>query len=119
MAFLVDELLGKRWSRQEGEFTGTEDATEVQIENEAACACVTGIPIQKVSIEGQEVTLIGLPLIFQQFQEDSKSPSDATKKELLETVKIYNPVPAGAEDTYATVILHEYAIFCNGEEPVT
>jgi len=119
MAFLVDELLGKRWSRQEGEFTGTEDATEVQIETEAACACVTGIPMQKVSIEGQEVTLIGLPLIFQQFQEDSKSPSDATKKELLETVKIYNPVPAGAEDTYAEIILHEYAIFCNGKEPVT
>jgi len=115
MAFLVDELLGKRWSRSEGEFIETEEPSESQAKTEAACACGSGIPIQKVSIKGQEVTLIALPSIFQQFQEARKPPSDATKKELLETVKIYNPVPAGAEETYAETILQEYSIFYNGK----
>ena len=119
MAFLVDELLGKRWSRGEGEVIETEKHSEPQAETEATCACGSGIPIQKVRIKGQEVTLIGLPLIFQQFQEDSKPPSEAIKQEMLETVKIYNPVPDGAEETYAEIILHEYAIFCIVKETLS
>jgi len=118
MALLVDELLGKRWSRSEGEFIEPEESAELQEETEATCACGSGIPIQKVHIEGQEVSLIGLPLIFAQFQEDQKQPSDELKQELLETVKVYNPVPVGAEKPYAETILREYAIFYNGKETI-
>lgn len=116
MAWLVDELLGKRWSRTGGEFIETVESSKPDIQKEATCECGSGIPIQKVSIEGQEITLIGLPLIFQQFQEDNKLPSNGLKGELLETVKIYNPVPAGAEESYADIILREYALFCNEGE---
>ena len=51
-------------------------------------------------ISGQEVTLVGLPLIFQQFREAGKAPSQATLRELMETVKIYNPIPVEAETAY-------------------
>jgi uncharacterized metal-binding protein len=118
MAFLVDELLGKRWSRTDGKFTETEEPAETQTEVEASCACGSGIPVKKVIIEGEEITLIGLPLIFEQFLEDQKQPSKELKQELLETVKIYNPVPVGAEEPYAKTILGEYANFYNGKEKI-
>lgn len=116
MAGTVDELLGKRWSRREGVFIETEPVLETEEFVEATCACGSGIPIQKVVIEGQTVTLIALPAIFQQFWESGKPPSDGTARELLETVRIYNPIPAGAEETYATTLLREYAAFSEARE---
>ena len=78
---------------------------------EATCACGSGIPVQKVRIDGQTVTLIALPLIFEQFRDAIKLPSDGTARELLEQVRIYNPVPAGDDETYAVALLRDYAAF--------
>ena len=66
-------------------------------ESVATCSCGSGIPVQKLVIAGEAVTLVGLPLILQQFHEAGKSPEENTARELLETVKIYNPVPVEAE----------------------
>jgi uncharacterized metal-binding protein len=116
MAVMVDELLGKGWSRSESQFTEGHKPIKTQEGTQANCECGSGIPVQKVVIEGQEVTLIGLPLIFQQFREEGKPPSDQIKEELFDTVKIYNPVPVESEAIYADTILGEYAIFCSEEE---
>ena len=113
VADLVDELLEKKWSRRTGTFI--EEApppVEAQEPVEATCSCGSGIPIQKVSIDGQVVTLIALPLIFQQFREAGKAPDNGIVRELLDTVKVYNPIPAEAEDAYAAALLREYAAFC-------
>ena len=48
----VDELLGKAWNRREGKFAG--DVT--QVEEVATCSCGSGIPIQTVCVNGQEMT---------------------------------------------------------------
>jgi hypothetical protein len=117
----VDKLLGKRWDRRAGTFAGPQDASiasEDSVENEkaATCSCGSGIPIQIMIISGQEVTLVGLPLIFEQFHEAGKAPSQATLHELMETVKIYNPIPAEAETAYTTAIAGEYAIFWGQKE---
>ena len=61
---------------------------------EATCSCGSGIPVQKVQIDGQAVTLVALPLIFEQFRQAGKQPR-RDGRELLEAVKIYNPIPAG------------------------
>ena len=119
----VDELLGKRWDRRAGTFARPQDASiasEDNVENEkvATCACGSGIPIQIMIISGQEVTLVGLPLIFQQFHEAGKAPSQATLHDLIETVKIYNPIPVEAETAYTTAIAGEYATFW-GQKEVT
>ncbi len=117
MADTVDMLLGKSWDRRAGSFVELDavlptpvEATET--EKVAACSCGSGIPVQKVQIKGQEITLIALPLIFQQLQESGKQPSDATGRELLETVRIYNPIPAGEDEQYLGAILQEYIKFC-------
>jgi len=114
-AELVDELLGKKWDRRAGEFIGeakTEAATELV---EATCSCGSGIPVQKVTIDGQVVTLIALPGIFQQFRDADKPPGGGVLRELLEAVKIYNPVPAEQEASYLMVLEQEYAAFCAKE----
>jgi uncharacterized metal-binding protein len=122
LADLVDELLGKRWNRREGAFVEPLENTRAEAETQAGeavvatCSCGSGIPIQSVIIDGQKVTLIALPLIFQQFCEAGKQPSTATVSELLEAVRVYNPIPSGAEEAYANTILREYAAFCTEKE---
>lgn len=83
-----------------------------EIEEKAAtCSCGSGIPIQKIDIEGQEISLLALPLIFQQFREAGKKPCDVTFSELMGTVKIYNPIPGEKEQTYTAVIAQEYTAY--------
>ena len=114
---LVDELLKKRWNRTSGVVEET-STPEVQEPVQATCSCGSGIPVQEVIINGQKVTLMALPLIFQQFRDAAKLASQDTTRELLETVKIYNSVPAGEEDAYAALLSREYAAFCEKEEIV-
>jgi hypothetical protein len=114
VAGLVDELLQKHWNRTAG---AVEEGTtrEVQENVKATCSCGSGIPVQDVVINGQAKTLIALPAIFQQFREAGKHASPDTTRELLESVKIYNPIPLGEDEAYAAVLAKEYAIFCEKE----
>jgi uncharacterized metal-binding protein len=118
LADQVDELLDKRWSRRAGTFAEADvvptEATESVV---ATCACGSGIPVQTVAVEGQMVTLVGLPLILAQFHDSGKPISEGTTRELLETVKIYNPVPAGEEEAYTAALAREYTEFCQRKEP--
>ncbi len=116
VADLVDDLLGKHWDRRAGVFAEEGPKPEAQEPIEATCLCGSGIPIQKVVINGQTVTLIALPTIFQQFHDAGKTLTDESVHELLETVKIYNPVPAGEESAYVTVLRREYATYCKKQE---
>ena len=82
---LVDELLHKHWNRT----TGTsEEAVSSEAEEpvQATCSCGSGIPLQDVVINGQMVTLMALPVIFQQLYDAGKPASQGTVRELLETV---------------------------------
>jgi hypothetical protein len=113
---LVDELLGKHLDRQAGSFVEPQADSAVSESTEetgkvAACSCGSGIPTRTVQIDGQDVVLIALPLIFEQFQGAGKLQSDTTARELLDTVKLYNPVPEGADEQYKTVLMREYAAF--------
>lgn len=120
VALKVDEFLGKAWSRLEGEFKeAVPENTEVQEAVEAACSCGTGIPVQTLIIEGKKVKLIALPLIYEQFRETGKVPGDDVADELLNTVRIYNPIPEGAEKAYAKALVEEYDHFLQVEEPIS
>ena len=50
--------------------------------------------------------------------EAGKPPAEGTVRELLEQVKIYNPVPAEDEPAYAAVLAREYAAFCTKQEVI-
>lgn len=113
VAHLVDDLLGKKWSRRKGAFVDDEilfaAAAEPKI---AACACGSGIPVQTVDVAGEKVALIALPVLFEQFQQAGKQPAPDIISELLTQVKIYNVVPAGAEAAYEEMLAREYALYC-------
>jgi len=114
MAELVDELLQKHWNRTAGAVE--ENALPVAQEPvQATCSCGSGIPVQDILVNGQTVTLIAMPLIFQQLYEAGKPASPDSAKELLSAVKIYNPIPAGEDEAYAAVLSREYAVFCEKE----
>jgi uncharacterized metal-binding protein len=111
VAELVDELLQKHWDRTTG---AVEEIAAFQVQEpvQATCSCGSGIPVQDIIVNGQTVTLIALPLIFQQFRESGKTASPDTTLELLEAAKIYNPIPPGEEDAYTASLRREYAAFC-------
>jgi hypothetical protein len=117
VAVLVDELLQKHWNRTAGAVEET-IATEGQEPVQATCSCGSGIPVQDIVVNGQTVTLIALPLIFQQFCDSGKPTSPDTTRELLDSVKIYNPIPPGEEDAYAAALRHEFAAFCEQQGAV-
>ncbi len=115
----VDELLGGRWNRRTGQFEEpTEQKGSLSLDEEAVvatCSCGSGIPIQDVVVDGQTVTLIALPLIFDKFRQSGKLPTQESGADLLEAVRIYNPIPQGAEESYLKAILREYAAFLERE----
>jgi uncharacterized metal-binding protein len=125
-AALVDELLTKRWSRRDGDFLDesvSEDAAQAltpDIENTtepvvASCACGSGIPVQKISVNGDEMTLVALPLIFEKFQQVGKPPTPETLKELLDMVLIYNPIPDELNQALLNTLSREYESFYKGK----
>jgi hypothetical protein len=118
-ASMVEDLLEKRWSRRQGAFVD-ELAIVIPVvqEKTAACACGSGIPVQTLTVSGRVETLIALPAIFEQFRQAGKSPSAEVGRELLATVAIYNPIPAGEDEAYLAVLLQEYRDFCAQGETV-
>jgi uncharacterized metal-binding protein len=114
---LVDGLLHKHWNRTAGAFEETA-TPEVQEPTQATCSCGSGIPVQDIVINGQTVTLVALPLIFQQFHDSGKAASPETTRELLETLKIYNPILLGEDETYMALLSREYVVFCEQQGAV-
>jgi hypothetical protein len=116
IAASVDELLGKHWDRTTGSIVdvdafGVLSGDGKETAKVATCSCGSGIPVQKVQVNGQEVTLIALPLIFEQFRQEGKPSSEATSKELLDTMKIYNPIPEAESGQYLAMLSREYLSF--------
>ncbi len=109
----VDELVEQEWSRKLGQPIQVDEVEPQPTAGKAepeitACACGSGIPVQKVIINGREVQLVGLPLIFQQFYEAGKTPNSATLVELMATIKIYNTIPADEDQAYSEGVRNAY-----------
>lgn len=121
IAGLVDELIEKRWSRRKGEFLedpGIPVIQEAPRATQASCSCGSGIPVKEVTIDGRPVVLVALPLIFEQQHSAGRKVQDINLKELIETVRVYNPIPSGQEELYGVVLKEEYAFFCEQMEAV-
>jgi uncharacterized metal-binding protein len=112
----VDELLGRQWNRRMGELIPLDTIDEAptltaQDSNTATCSCGSGIPVQKIIVAERQVTIVGLPLIFQQFSEAGKKPNSETVSELMTTIKIYNSISATDEPEYRQAVETAYALF--------
>jgi hypothetical protein len=121
IADLVDEALEKRWNRRSGNFVEVDPAMELGVLSQepviATCSCGSGIPVGEVMVEGHLVTLIALPLIFEQLRLADRRSMSGLARELLEMVKIYNPIPPGADEVYGEALLREFTAYCSEKEP--
>jgi uncharacterized metal-binding protein len=113
LAALVDHLLGKQDRSGRGEEEPTPSAARQQ-GGTVGCSCGSGIPLQKVTIDGHTVELMALPLIFRHLRETGRNPGEAGD-ELLALAKIYNEVPPQEEKSYREAMLREYEVFCQKE----
>jgi uncharacterized metal-binding protein len=114
----VDDLLGKkrpagieieaRAPASEGEPGGMVAAT---------CSCGSGIPVTQLQINGHRVEVLALPAILEQFREMGKPVNGATAGELMEAVKVYNPVPDDEEAGWREAVLREYTRHVASAEP--
>ena len=57
----------------------------------------------------------GNPDMIEQYREAGKRPSPETVTELLEQLRIYNPVTPEAEPAYREMLAREYGLFCEEE----
>ena len=73
--------------------------------------------VTKLTIDGRTVECVALPLIFRHFRAQGLGHDEDAARELLETVKIYNAVPAEAEAGYRNAVMLEYAAYCQREDP--
>jgi len=114
LAALVDQALGK----EAGAAPAVEEPTSAPHgeEREVACSCGSGVAVTNLTIEGETVELLALPLIFRHFHERGSGQDEEAARELFETVKIYNAVPPKAEASYREAVLREYAAFCQKEK---
>ncbi len=114
MAFLVDEVLGTGAAQSPSNRPDAQGGVEAR---EATCSCGSGVPVTKLTISGQVVEVVALPLIFRQFQQDGRGQDEESKRDLFETVKVYNAVPLETEQAYREAVLREYAVFCQKGNP--
>jgi hypothetical protein len=110
IATRVDEVLGTRRVRQP--VVAAAGETEIPGPTAAPCACATQIPISRIEVAGQEMELIALMPVFDQFYLAGKRSGDGLGKELLDTIRIYNLIPEEAVADTQAALEREYATFC-------
>lgn len=97
----VDEILGACCVPESRPAEG--EATET-----ATCSCGSGVPVTRLTIAGKSVELVALPLIFEQFHQEARSPD-----QLMDAVKVYNAIPLDLEAAYREKVLDAYKEFCS------
>lgn len=107
----VDRLLGMGWSRRDGAFLQPEIGAEPEKDASATCSCGSGVPIQKIQFDGLEMTLVALPVIFHNFLENDKQPSDLVISEMMDMLKIYNRIDLSTEQAIRQAVLREYQAY--------
>lgn len=118
----VDHLMSVRWSRSKGVMLETETAAQPAATG-ATCSCGSGIPMTSVQVNGHTVQLMALDAIFglaygqgMRIIVDDQSPPAAPPPQLWETVKLYNPIPAGDESLYSAAVAQAWQIYCAAQE---
>lgn len=78
----------------------------------ACCACGGPSPGGTLEINGESVTVNGLPLIFQHLEKKGLEPGDGSADALLETVRVYHPIQPEEEPAYRHALAEAYRRYC-------
>ena len=76
------------------------------------CACSRPLPDGKVTVQGEEVTIPGLPVIFDHLRESGVQPDADSAPQVLETVAVYFEVPESQRQAYQDALGTAYAEHC-------
>ena len=79
------------------------------------CACGSAPPEGNLKINGQAVTVNGLPLIFNHLHQQGLRPGDDCANQLLDTVRIYHEIQPGEDDLYRDALADAYQRYCQRE----
>ena len=98
----VDSILGQERRRKE----------PIPFPASTGCICSRSVPVGFITVNGQRVTIAGLPVIFRQMAEAGLKPEPGSGPRLLETVMIYNQVEPGQEPAYREALVEAYREYC-------
>jgi hypothetical protein len=110
----VDHLMAVRWSRSEG--TILEAGPDAGAVSTSACACGSGIPVTTVQVGEQAVEIMALVPIMELAYQQGLRANGALPPQILQTVQVYNTVPAGEEARYAQAVELAWAAYCMERE---
>ena len=115
----VDHLMEVRWSRTDGAILEATPAAQDAVST-SACACGSGIPMTTVQVAGRAVEILALEpileLAYNQGLRAAGAPQAGVPAEILQTVHVYNPVPAGEEELYAHALSLAWQAYCEQRE---
>jgi DGC domain len=113
LAGQVDALLGPHPATEQPPAAVEGDHTGSPLPPAAApCACATQIPISQIELAGRTTELVALMAVFDQFYQAGRRSATGIGPQLLETVRIYNPVPDADLADLQAALEREYAQFC-------
>ncbi|MFB3881394.1 MAG: putative zinc-binding protein [Armatimonadota bacterium] len=82
----------------------------------SACGCAGSLPFGAIQVDGKTVQIAGLPLIFQQCQEDGvAADSPETPARLLAVVRVYHAISDSEEQAYAAALAEAYRAFLSSD----
>jgi hypothetical protein len=64
-----------------------------------------------ISIDGEKVSMLGLPLVFERFLDSDKVAREEIGPELLKAARVYNFISPEKETAYAGALLREYEAY--------
>ena len=97
IAKAVDEVLA-----------GSSDCASEDGQDGAACGCSKPTPGIQIEVNGKNVTIAGLGLVFDSLARDGIPADDSSSDKLLETVRIYHQIEPEEEAAYRASLLSAY-----------
>lgn len=110
----VDRLMAVRWSRSEGAIL--EAGPDTGGVTTAACACGSGIPVTTVQLDGRTAQIMALEPIMELAHNQGLRANGGLPPQVLQTVQVYNSVPAEDEAWYAQAIELAWRAYCEQRE---
>ncbi len=111
----VDHLMAVRWSRSAGAILEAEPVAQDAVST-SACACGSGIPVTTVEVAGRAVQIMALEPVLELAYNQGLRADGALPPEILQTVQVYNTVPAGEEEQYAQALDLAWRAYCEQRE---
>jgi uncharacterized metal-binding protein len=126
IAAKVDQLMASRWSRAEGKVLEPEAGEPARVSS-AGCACGSGIPVTRVQIDGRAVEIMALePILEMAYGQGLRAGGLARSEtgqsgvdvpaQLMDTVRLYNTIPAEDDAVYAEAVAIAWQSFCVAKE---